>query len=113
MGTPGLGVSEREANMLYFVTAKAKPGLSHSELKASLNLWEHWTPPEGLELKSFHMAVDGSMFILGETESSEALMESIAPWSGIYLNYEVHPVLPIKDAVVTIKKGIAAREKHF
>jgi hypothetical protein len=106
-------VSEREAKMLYQVNAKPKQGITHAEVKASIELFEHWTPPAGLEYKSFNMAIGGRMFILVETDSPVALAESIVPWSGVYLDYEVLPVAPIKDAVENIKKGISAREKHL
>ena len=97
--------------MLYHLNAKPKPGITHAEVKAAVELFEHWTPPAGVEIKSFNMAIGGRQFILVETESLQALGELVVPWSSVYLDYEAIPVAPIKDAVENIKKGIAAREK--
>ena len=96
--------------MLFMTIMKPKSVRTTEDQKKTLALWAKWTPPKGLEIKSYHLAPDGRGFILAEADSAEAIMESQAPWAGIYIDFEVTPVVPVEKAVELITKGIAIRE---
>jgi hypothetical protein len=96
--------------MLFMTIMKAKAGSTHEDQKKILELWAKWAPPKGLELKSFYFAPDGRGFILAEADSVEAIIESQAPWSGVLIDYDVTPVVPVDKAVELLQKGIAIRE---
>ena len=96
--------------MLFMQVFTPKTGLTHEDQKNSLKQWENFTPPKGMEIKSFHCSPDGKGFLLIEAESAEALFEPMAIWAGVYLNYEIMPVVEVEKAVEFWNKAIAKRE---
>ena len=75
-----------------------------------LKLWENWTAPEGIEIKSFHVSPEGRGFILLEASSPEAIFEGTSPWSNVLIDYEFTPVVEVDKATELLKKAIATRE---
>jgi len=96
--------------MLFHVTYKEKAGITHEEQKESLKLWANFQPPEGYEIKSFYYGVNGKGFIVIEAASAEAIHEVNAIWSGVYIDYDVVPVIEVDKAVEIANKAIAKRE---
>ena len=96
--------------MLFFQTYKPKAGFTHEDQKLMLNLWAQWTPPEGIEIKSFHVAPDGRGFLLIEGATAEAMYEGMAPWSNVLLDYEVVPVIDVETSLELLSAAVAKRE---
>ena len=96
--------------MLFMQIYKPKAGFTHEDQKKALKLWENWSPPEGMEIKSFYTSPDGRGFLLIESSSAEAAFEGMALWAGVYLDYEFVPVVEIEKAVPLLNKAISSRE---
>ena len=62
-----------------------------------------------MEFKGFY-AADGGGFCLCEATSAEAIFEATAPWAGVYVDYEIAPIVEIQKAVELLNKGIAFRK---
>jgi hypothetical protein len=75
-----------------------------------LALWAKWEPPEGFEIKMHLFSPDGSVYVLVETDSAEALYEAPAPWSAVIFDFEIKPVVEVDTAVALMGKAIAFRE---
>ena len=76
--------------------------------KRSLQLFTQWSPP--YEFKAHYARGDGRGGIaIVETDSTEALVEGIAPW-GPFFDFEVTPVIEIEAAVPAIQRSYAWRD---
>jgi hypothetical protein len=53
---------------------------------------------------------DGGGFCVCEAASAEAIYESVAPWSGVYLDYDIVPIVEIEKAHELEKRAIAFRK---
>ena len=96
--------------MLFHVTYRPKAGYTHEDQKMQLKLWENWSPPEGYEIKAFHVAPDGRGFALAESATAEALVEAASLWGGVYIDFDIVPVVEVGKAVEATNKAIATRE---
>lgn len=95
--------------MLFHVTYTPRPGLTASEQKSSLEWWSRWTPPNGFDIKSFHVSPEGSGFLVAEVATAEALVAANAAWVGVIFDYRIVPVIPIEAAVPLLEAAIAFR----
>ena len=96
--------------MLFHIIFKGKAGYTHEDQKRVLELWSRWQPPEGMEIKTFYVGVDGRGFIIIEAKTAEAIYEAIAPWVSVLFDYEVVPIIEVDKAVELLQKAIAFRE---
>lgn len=96
--------------MLFHVTFTPKAGYTHEDQKRTLALWSDYQPPEGFEIKSFHVAPDARGFLIVEAETIEALYEAPALWSRVLLDYDIVPVLEVDKSVEILSKVVADRE---
>ncbi len=97
--------------MLFFVTHRYKSGFTHEDQKAMLKIWENFQPPAGFETKMHTFAPDGRMFGFIESESIEAVYEVCTLWAGVFIDYEVVPVIDVEDSLPLMRKAIATREE--
>ncbi len=96
--------------MLFHVSQKNKIGLTHEDQKKMLQMWEKFEPPPGFQIKMHVFAPDGQAFAVVEADTIEAVYEVGALWSGVFLDYEIVPVIDVSAAIPLIEKAIAARE---
>jgi len=96
--------------MLFHTTFTYRAGYTEKDAKRVLELWAKWQPPEGMEIKAFHVGVDGRGFLITEADTAEAIYEGVAPWAGVLLDYDIVPVVEIGKAVEIGQKTIAFRE---
>ena len=95
--------------MLFHTTFRHKIGYTPDDQRLVLKLWKDWTPPEGFEIQSFHMAPDGRGFLLVEAEDAATVFESTALWSAVLIDYDIVPVVDVDQAVQILS---AATEKR-
>ena len=96
--------------MLFHTTFKPKAGYTSDDQKRVLQLWAKWTPPEGLEIKSFYADMNGRGFLITEANDAKAIYEGIAVWLSVYLDYDIVPVIPVDEAVLMLQNAISQRE---
>lgn len=96
--------------MLFYVSWKARAGQGPVEAEAGLAAFARWKPPTGLEFKGFYARADGGGFAICEASSAEAIFEGTAPWAGVYLDYEIVPIVEIEKGVELLNKAIAFRK---
>lgn len=96
--------------MLFHLTLKPKASYTSDDQKAVLQLWAQWTPPEGFEIKSFHIGADARGFALIEATDAKAIFETTALWADVYVNYDIVPVLPADEAVAIMQSAITKRD---
>ena len=96
--------------MLFHMSFRPKTGYTHNDQKSVFKLWENFLPPEGYEIKSFYMGTDGRGFAIIESTTAEAMYEALAIWAGVYVDYDIIPVVEIDKAVELTNKAIAKRE---
>lgn len=89
--------------MLFQINYKTRAGGTAEENEASgkraLALFSKWSPPAGLEVKSFLSRADGNGgTLVVETDDIKVLAEGPAKFSGLN-EFEIVPVLDITDAI--------------
>lgn len=89
--------------MLFQINYTARSGGSVAENEASgkrgLALLSKWSPPAGMEVKSFHARADGrGGTLVVETNDVTLLAEGPAKF-GVLNEFEIVPILDITDAV--------------
>jgi hypothetical protein len=94
--------------MLFYTTYKPKPGFGHEDQKQALELWSKWQPPAGIEIKAFYLSADARGFVISEAKTAEAIFESIAPWAGNLLDYEIVPIVEMDKALPPLQKAVAS-----
>ena len=90
--------------MLFQVNYTALAGGSAKENEESARraqkLFAKWSPPSGMEIKSFHARADGrGGTVVLETNDVKALLDGPAKF-GIFNDFEIVPIIDIADAVV-------------
>ena len=95
--------------MLFYVGWKPRAGQGPTEGEAGLEVFSRWEAPEGLEFKGMWARADGGGFCICEASSSEVAFEATAPWSGVYLDYDIVPIVDMEQAVEIQNKAIAFR----
>jgi len=96
--------------MLFHSTYKPKAGSTHEDQKKMAALWSKFTPPEGIEIKSHYSSVEGGGFVIFEAATAEAIYEVNSIWSGVYIDYDIVPIIEVEKAVELGDKAIAMRE---
>jgi hypothetical protein len=96
--------------MLFYVGWKPCVGLSSDQQKRALDAFARWTPPKGLEMKGFYGLVDGRGFCLCEADTPATIFAAVAPWAGIYNDYDIMPAIEIEQAVQIWNGAVAFRE---
>ena len=96
--------------MLFAITWTNRPGATENTDKRTLNLFQHWQPPAGLEFKGFYDCADGNGGIaIAETSSAELILEATAPWA-TYLEFTIRPIVPSDKSPAIVAKAIAWRD---
>ena len=100
--------------MLFQVNYTTRSGGSaqqnEASAKRSLALFGKWSPPAGMEIKSFYARADGKGgTVIVETNSVEALLDGPTKFSAIN-EFEIVPILDITTAVPIYNEGIAWAE---
>jgi hypothetical protein len=108
------GVTQGEAAMLFQVSYTTRAGGSveqnESGAKRALALFGKWSPPAGLEIKSFYARADGKGgTLIVETDNVAVLAEGPAKF-GALNEFEIVPVLDIMEAVPIYSEAIAWAE---
>jgi Domain of unknown function (DUF3303) len=96
--------------MLFYVGWKPRVGQGPDMGEKGLEIFTRWQPPKGLEFKGMWGRADGGGFCVCEASSAEVIFEATAPWSGVYLDYEIVPIVEVQKAVELQKKAIAFRK---
>ncbi len=96
--------------MLFYVGWRARPGTGPAEQEKSLEVFSRWQPPAGLQIQGMWGRADGGGFCVAEADSTQVIMEACAPWGGSLLDYEVVPILDMKESAAISAKGIAFRK---
>ena len=97
--------------MLFQVNYSTRSGGSVQDNEASskraMALFSKWSPPAGVEIKSFYARADGrGGTIILETDNVEALAEGPAKFGAIN-EFEITPILDITTAVPIYNDAIA------
>lgn len=95
--------------MLFHTTFRQRAGITTADQKKLLELWTGWTPPAGFEIKSFYIAADGRGFTVTEVDKAETMYAVTTLWAGVFLDYEVTPIVPVETAVPILAAAIAKR----
>lgn len=99
-----------EANMLFAITWTNRGSATEETDKRTLQLFENWQPPAGLDVKGFYDYADGNGGIaIAESNSAEVLLEATAPWA-TYLEFSIRPIVPTDKSPAVLKKALAWRE---
>ena len=78
--------------------------------RRALALFSKWSPPAGMEIKSFLARADGrGGSIVLETDDVKVLLEGPAKFGGVN-EFEIVPVLDITEAVPIYSEAIAWTE---
>jgi Domain of unknown function (DUF3303) len=81
---------------------------SEESQKRSLQLFQGWEPPFEFKHHWARANADGGIAIV-ETDSAEALLEGIAPWTPFF-TFDITPIVAIEDAVPLFVKTNAWRD---
>lgn len=97
--------------MLFQINYYTRAGGSASENEASgkraLALFGKWSPPTGMEIKSFHARADGrGGTLVVEAKDAAVLAEGPAKFSAIN-DFEIVPILDITDAISIYSEATA------
>ena len=89
--------------MLFQINYTARSGGSVEENEASgkraLALFSKWSPPAGLEVKSFYARADGRGGTLVVEASDAAVLADGPAKFGVVNDFEIVPILDITDAI--------------
>jgi len=96
--------------MLFAITWTNRGSATEETDKRTLQLFENWQPPAGLDVKGFYDYADGNGGIaIAESNSAEVLLEATAPWA-TYLEFSIRPIVPTDKSPAVLKKALAWRE---
>lgn len=95
--------------MLFYVGWQPRAGQGAAEQKKTLEVFSRWKPPKGVDIKAFYGRVDGCGFAVVHADSAEALYTATSPWAGVYLDYEIVPIVLIEKAVEILNAGATFR----
>ena len=96
--------------MLFFIGWKPRLAGGTAEQEEGLEVFGRWQPPKGVEFQSMWSRADGGGFGIAEVQSSEALLEAMAPWAGTYLDFECCPIVDIQRGTEIAHAGIRFRK---
>jgi|GEM_PF-457794 len=98
--------------MLFQINYSTREGGSAQQNEASakraLALFSKWSPPAGLEIKSFHARADGrgGTLVVEANDAAVLLAEGPAKFGAVN-EFEIVPVLDITDAIPIYSEAIA------
>lgn len=100
--------------MLFQVNYTLRAGGSAKEnaesAKRTLALFSKWSPPAGMEIKSFYARADGKGgSLVLETDDVKVLLDGPAKFGAIN-EFEIVPVIEINEAVPILSEAIAWTE---
>ncbi len=96
--------------IIYTTRAGGSAQQNEESSKRALALFSKWTPPAGLEVKSFHARADGGGgYLLVETDDVTALLDGPAKFGAIN-EFEIVPVIEITEAVPIYSEATAWAE---
>lgn len=95
--------------MLFQISYKARSGSTEADSKRIMQVFSQWKPPAGMEIKCHYARPDGGGFLVVDVNSVAPLVEAIAPY-GIWLEYDVTPIVEITEAVPALNKAFAWRD---
>lgn len=99
-----------ECVVLFYIGWKPRAGQGPETGEKGLEIFTRWQPPKGLEFKGMWARADGGGFCVCEAASAEAIFEATAPWSGVFLDYDIAPIVDMEKAVPIQQKAIAFRK---
>ena len=83
---------------------------SEAGIRRSLEVFEKWQPPEGVEFKGFFGFTDGTGGVaIVEVDSAETHARTMAPWTP-WLRFTVRPIVPIETSSAIAAEGMAFRD---
>ena len=97
--------------MLFQVNYTTRSGGSaqqiHKAGKRGLTLFSKWSPPAGMEIKSFYARADGTGgTVIIETNDAKALADGPTKF-GFLNEFEIVPILDISEATAIAAEGAA------
>lgn len=96
--------------MLFFISWKPRAAGGAAEQEAGLEVFGRWQPPAGVKFQGMWTRADGGGFGIADVQSSEALLEAMAPWAGTYLDFESCPIVEIQRGIEIVQTGIRFRK---
>jgi hypothetical protein len=90
----------------YITRSGGSADQNEASAKRSLALFSKWSPPTGMEIKSFYARADGrGGTVILETNNVEALTEASAKFGAIN-EFEIIPILDITTAVPIYNEAV-------
>lgn len=109
-GGSRITVTRKGFDMLFAVQWVPRGEASEEQEKRLLARFTKWQPPEGVEFQGFYDYADGDCGLaIAESSSAEALLEAIAPWTGL-MRFSMRPLVPTEKSVPIIEKAYAWRD---
>lgn len=94
--------------MLCMIIGTQVPGLPLERGLENMRLFQQWTPPTGLNIKSMYFSV-GTVFLLVDVETSAACYEGLDPWGGY--QFQVIPVVEAPQMLQLSQRVVDWRNK--
>jgi len=96
--------------MLFQVNFTAREGGSAKENEESARrtqaLFAKWTPPAGMDIKSFHARADGrGGTVVVETDDVKVLLDGPSKFGSVN-EFEIVPILDITESVAIANEGL-------
>jgi uncharacterized protein DUF3303 len=100
--------------MLFQVNFATRAGGSAKEnmesAKRTLALFSKWSPPAGMEIKSFYTRADGKGgSVVVETDDVKALLDGPAKFGAVN-DFEIVPVIEVNEGVSILSEALAWQE---
>jgi hypothetical protein len=98
--------------MKYVISWKDRGGGSsvdaEMDAKRTLAVFAAWSPPAGITYHQFLSRLDGGGYAVVETDNPALVAEATAKF-GVFLDFEVVPVVDIGDIIPIAQESIAFR----
>jgi hypothetical protein len=90
----------------YTVLAGGSAKQNEESARRAQALFAKWTPPAGMEIKSFHARADGrGGTVVVEANDVKVLLDGPAKF-GIFNDFEIVPILDITEAVAVQSEAL-------
>ncbi len=94
----------------YVTRASGSAGENEESAKRTQALFSKWSPPPGMEVKSFYARADGrGGTVMVETDDVKALVDGPAKF-GTVNEFEIVPVIDISESVPILTEAIGWRD---
>jgi hypothetical protein len=91
----------------YATRANGTATENQESARRTLALFSKWSPPAGMEVKSFHARADGQGgSLIVETDDVKALLDGPSKFGAIN-EFEIVPVIEISEAVPILSEALA------